>query len=541
MEKNKVNLLNSEIRNYLKKYDFESAFFLIKSSLSNLPVKDFYIIVTGLVKIDLLKQDIDFSNSINYFNELISENYAFNLNFFKKKIDEAISSKNEKELNIYLEILENAKRLDLDIERKYELYEYIESLQNRLNPSSIPQNSVERKIVEDKYEELLDGAGMILLKPVPDEKLKKIIEECKSYADIDTFQIIDDKDRRRLVLRYVNPIHRKINKEELLQRAKTYHENANYKKSIELYQKILETEKPDLIIYKMLGIEYLSMNEYVKAMEYFLVAAFLSYKKGIELNCEVLYEEANEKLQKERTSKYKYENQVSDACERENISLSELRDGLKYAKIKENKQVMLQVSLYDPETFRKIADISKKALEFKRKGQTYTPYTLPKDCIDENGNNYYPLRDLVGRLRNETRKSKKEKREQIVDFKPFMSVRGSDISYDTDNDYFGIDNFDEIDKYIQNNSLDVETASINLGLSGEQLNILRLIYAREYFTQGYYTNGDMFMHSVEQSESKNEFIIETMKKINERKKFYKNRNNSNRVLSLSLKPKKHSK
>ena len=152
MEKNKVNLLNSEIRDYLKKYDFESAFFLIKSSLSNLPVKDFYIIVTGLVKIDLLKQDIDFSNSINYFNELINENYAFNLNFFKKKIDEAISSKNEKELNIYLEILENVKRLDLDIEKKYELYEYIESLQNRLNPSSTPQNSVERKIVEKSLE-----------------------------------------------------------------------------------------------------------------------------------------------------------------------------------------------------------------------------------------------------------------------------------------------------------------------------------------------------------------------------------------------------
>ena len=63
----------------------------------------------------------------------------------------------------------------------------------------------------------------------------------------------------------------------------------------------------------------------------------------------------------------------------------------------------------------------------------------------------------------------------------------------------GIENFDEVNDYIIKSGLDVESACIRINLSLEQIDIIKLIYARDYFIDGDYENGNKLLSEVEDS------------------------------------------
>ena len=52
-----------------------------------------------------------------------------------------------------------------------------------------------------------------------------------------------------------------------------------------------------------------------------------------------------------------------------------------------------------------------------------------------------------------------------------------DFDYSDVNDYYGIDNFAEINSYIIESGLDVESACKQLGLTPEKIDIVNLIYS----------------------------------------------------------------
>ena len=103
--------------------------------------------------------------------------------------------------------------------------------------------------------------------------------------------------------------------------------------------------------------------------------------------------------------------------------------------------------------------------------------------------------------------------------------------------YYGIDNFDEIYSYILDSGLDVESACIKFGLNEEQINLIKLICAREYYIQEDYDKGDLFLKSVEKSKDKTKQVKILYYELIKNKKFYKNRRLDNdKQLSLSLIP-----
>ncbi len=99
------------------------------------------------------------------------------------------------------------------------------------------------------------------------------------------------------------------------------------------------------------------------------------------------------------------------------------------------------------------------------------------------------------------------------------------------------ENFNEINDYILETGMDVQTACEQMGMSQESIDIVKLIYAREFYIQENFEKGDLFLVSVERSKSKTKAVIKLLEEIRKNKRFYKNRKVENSVtLMLTFRP-----
>lgn len=122
--------------------------------------------------------------------------------------------------------------------------------------------------------------------------------------------------------------------------------------------------------------------------------------------------------------------------------------------------------------------------------------------------------------------------------KPHFKMTEQDFDYNDINNYYGLD-FSEINSYIVESGLDVESACEQLGLTTEETYIVELIYAREFYRQGDFYKGDLFFKYVEMSKNKTKETRKILEEIRKNKLFYQNRQGDNPTeLALSLVPKK---
>lgn len=140
------------------------------------------------------------------------------------------------------------------------------------------------------------------------------------------------------------------------------------------------------------------------------------------------------------------------------------------------------------------------------------------------------------------------KEEKQYDFTEFIEELKANLLSDDKKRYFDMEikdftesndgfNFDEIYRYILETNLDVETACKNLGFNEELINIIKLTFAKKYYSQGSTAKGDLFLKSVEKSEHKSRKVLELIEELKRNKRLYKTKNNPERILILSLKPK----
>ena len=120
------------------------------------------------------------------------------------------------------------------------------------------------------------------------------------------------------------------------------------------------------------------------------------------------------------------------------------------------------------------------------------------------------------------------------DKKAIVYMKEKEFKNDTINTY-GI-NIEEITEYILANDLDVESACEELGI--DDVNVVRLIYARKYYSQGDFSKGDEFIKVTERNKNKSTLAKKLLNEIRTKKKFYFNRDDESQKLVLSLKPKK---
>ena len=158
-------------------------------------------------------------------------------------------------------------------------------------------------------------------------------------------------------------------------------------------------------------------------------------------------------------------------------------------------------------------------------------YLTVATYVSRQGNKRFDFTDLLASLTGDVDKEETKSRVKMFE---------TDFNRSIDN--YGIENIDQITTFINETGLDVESACEHFGMNEEQLDTVRLIYARDYYSQGHYEKGDEFLKSVEQSKHKTKSTTELFSEIQKNKKFYINRSQETpRQLKLTMKPKKHQK
>ena len=75
------------------------------------------------------------------------------------------------------------------------------------------------------------------------------------------------------------------------------------------------------------------------------------------------------------------------------------------------------------------------------------------------------------------------------------------------------------------------------GVPIEQIDVIKLIFAKKYYSQGNYEMGDTFVKSVERSKDKTPFVLKLFNEVRTNKRFYINRVvDDTKPLKLTLKP-----
>lgn len=277
--------------------------------------------------------------------------------------------------------------------------------------------------IDNLYNKLMIEHGIILLPVDYNTTIEKIKDQTKEYKNMVRF-VINVNGDRYIAFRYKPIEHERIDVKSILQEADEAYKSSDFKKSSELYFKLLPVfSKPSSFIYSRLGISLLKIGKRQKAVDYLILATYMAKKE-------------------EKT-------------------------------------------------------------------------------IDYTG--------LIDKIRFDT-PDDDNKRVRV-------NMTSSDFDYwnEQNND---IELFDRVNDYILLTGQDVETASKTLGLTDEQINIINLLYAREFFIRKEAKKGEQFLKVYEESDCKTKKSKELYTEIQRTKKLYANRKpDSSKRLLLSLQPK----
>ena len=474
----------TDIIKFLMNGDLDNSFRTLRSYLTSLNKSNYEFLIVDLIKISLLEKDTAFTKPITALSLISKENYFFDISTYIQEFYINLSQNKFEEAKIYLDIVSKGNELGQDCIITDGLYQVLEASKKMLNyktsdttlnvvdealenseknyPSnfqiqtsysepqtqlikspvptqpktqihaqtkSLPKEEItqdkrdsEKEFLDKEYEKLLNKKGVILLKPMDNDRINRIFEMIENYPDMVAF-VIGKDNYQQVVLRYQPNINQYKDIRNLLKKGSEAYSLGDYDTCINNYRQVLESREPKTVVYAILGLAYMKKSVKGIAIEYLTIATELSKKED----------------------------------------------------------------------------------------------------------NRFNFTELIGKLKGENSK-------------PYFRMTQKDFDYSDVVDYYGIDNFVEINSFIIESGLDVESACEQLGLSLEEIDIIKLIYAREFYTQGYYNKGDLFLKSFEKSKNKTDNTKKIFEEIRKNKRFYQNRKGDNNTkLVLSISPKKRNK
>lgn len=109
----------------------------------------------------------------------------------------------------------------------------------------------------------------------------------------------------------------------------------------------------------------------------------------------------------------------------------------------------------------------------------------------------------------------------LEEVKPQVSMNASDWSIAGLQDDYGIKDFETVSTYIELSGLPFDVACRELlNYSDEQIDLIKLRYAREFYRQGFFDRGDRYVREVEHSPNKTQRVKEILNIVRTNKRFY---------------------
>ena len=482
---------SSIISNLMNK-NLDGAFVELNKYMNSINCVKYEFLIINLIKLSLLENDIAFTKPMLALTMVSRNDYTFDISLYIQEFYINLSQNKFEEARIYLDIISKGNQLGQDCILTDGLKEVLEQAEKSVG--YIPKTNLNTLHLQDKVETHAIQSERIENKPSELELSKLESTKLTSRVNVD----VESHD-------YV--LHEK--KKPLM-----YEDDTN------IDEELIEKKHDELIANH--GILILkSMNEERRKKIHSLVRKYLdieSFEIGKDKNIQIVLRYKNKNFEyvdfkaliQEGNTAYK-------ECD--------------YNKCIECFSRLLENGKPTSFIYSRLGLAYMKNLEIEK---AILYMTVADDLAKKEGNDIINFENLILKL-----KGKKVKEKEQEDKKPVFKMQENEFNYDDMSDYYGISNFSEINSYILESGLDVETACINLGMSEDQINIIRLIYAKIYYSQKEYERGDLFLKSVELSKVKTQIIMNAYNEVRRNKKFYFNRPTMKDYhLSLTLKPKK---
>ncbi len=454
----------------LMKGDLDNSFTALRSYLASLDKSDYEFLIVDLIKISLLEKDIAFTKPMTALTLISREKYSFDIANYIQEFYINLSENKFEEARIYLDIISKGNKLGQECVITDGLYQVLETTERALNYN---ENNATLK----KVDETLENS----------KKIKTNIEQQISYDNFqeESLSVAKPTSKTKVPDKF-------FQKEKITQETEKEFINKKYtelldKKSIVLL-KPMDSDKIDRII---------ELIENYPDMRAFVIA--VGNKQQVVLKYKPTMDKYVDKKNLYDLGNKAYKEKNYDECIENYLQLLQY-----YDKPKSVVFSMLGLSYMKKQQIPLAIDYLTIATELSKK---------------ENA--VFDFYDLIASLKGIMSKE---------DRKPRFIMTENDFDY---NDNYGVDNFEEINSYIIESGLDVETACEELGLSLEETDIIKLIYARQFYTQENYGKGDMFLKSVERSKNKTQNTKQLLEEVRKNKRFYKNRKNSNNIEPVS--------
>lgn len=135
----------------------------------------------------------------------------------------------------------------------------------------------------DVVDKLLDDTNLIMLEPMSEEDIQRVVKTTQSFPEIQTIVLEEETGEKRVVLRYFSKRGDWIDISSTLAEANRKFKNWEYNDAIGLFQLVLpKLDTPKSFIYSKLGFCYMKTTydgDYSKAIDYFTMAAAQSLKE----------------------------------------------------------------------------------------------------------------------------------------------------------------------------------------------------------------------------------------------------------------------
>lgn len=310
-----------DILNYLIEGNLEEAFICLRDYMIEIDKKDYEFLIIDLIKLSLLEKDIAFTKPMIALTYMVRENFKFDISTYIQNFYMSLSENKFDEARIYLDIITNSKKIDENsiltngleemlnnieniskcnktteslnkTEDALEQQEEpgIESVQNiQMKKEEIKQQQVpvsyvtrdsEKEFIRNKYE-LAKKQGIVLLKPMNNERRKRIHNIVKEYPDMVSFSI-GENENRQIVLRYKPYCNEYIDVKSLISSGYLAYKNRKYDECIEKLTKLLQLNHPKAFVYARLGLSYMKIGNKELAIEYLTIATKLSKLENSE-------------------------------------------------------------------------------------------------------------------------------------------------------------------------------------------------------------------------------------------------------------------
>jgi len=458
----------------LMNQELNTAFQLLSEYLEEINKKQYEFLIVDLIKLSLVENDISFSKPMSILAFMSKENFEFNIFDYIQKFYEYIEKNKLEEARIILDIISRAEQLG----KNNILINELENLLNGLEKT---------KKVEAPKEEKVE-----YLNVYPEES-EVALPSSEEITNVETKQNIVQEE-----IPIVNEPQRPVNtiKREIF----TYDDKEFINRKME------EARERGIVILKpMNNIRRKGIHNIVKS-----VPDIVSFSIGCDNNRRIVL----------RFKPYK----------KHYVKISELiENGDKFYKngqyddaIKCYKEV-LEFGVPKVNVYAKLGLVYLK----KRQINIAIDYMFVATELSKTGKEgfKYDFTELIAKLKDDIPEE---------DRKPNIKMQLSDFDNDIENNY-GINSIDIIFELVSF-GVSVEEACKSVNLTEDQKNIVLLIFAREYYSQEYYSVGDEYLKKVEVSQSKSTFVKSLFAEIRKNKKFYKNRAKERHDLpTLSLK------